>query len=187
MGGTTIKPQGGEYSRGPLCDARLCPVYHPSYWRVVLSVYCKQVWYADNVATASFISDNKEWWSTLVFHGPSYNYFVNNYKTWLVVKEDPESAAHDLFKNSSINFTTEGCPYQGAPIGTASFINEFISAKVKHWGPVLSLLNDISSSSPRATYTAFTHGIFNLWSFLCHTTPNICRASWESNLIQTDH
>ena len=134
----------------------------------------QQVWYADDSAAAGSISDIKQWWSALVSHGPSYGYFVNDFKTWLVVKKEAEALARDFFKDSSINITTEGRPYLGAPLGTLSFIHDFVSTKVEHWRSVLSLLSDISSSSPHAAYAAFTHGISNLWLFLCRTTPNIC-------------
>ena len=87
---------------------------------------------------------------------------MNDSKIWLVAKEEAESAASNLFKDSSINITTEGRPYLGTPIGTASFINEFVFAKMEHWRSVFSLLSDTSSSSLHAAYAAYTHGISNL-------------------------
>ena len=87
---------------------------------------------------------------------------MNDSKTWLVVKEEAEFAAHDLFKDSSINISTEGRPCLGAPIGTATFINEFVSAKMEYWRSVFSILSDKSSSSLHTAYAAYTHGISNL-------------------------
>ena len=37
----------------------------------------------------------------------------------------------------------------------------------------MNTLTDIAVTQPHAAYSALTHGIFNLWLFLCRTTPDI--------------
>ena len=172
MGGISVKSQEGNTQGDslamPLHALSTIPLIEEfSFQSTVL-----HVWQANDSAAAGFVSDIKQWWSTLVFHGPSYIYFVNDSKTWLVTKEEAESATHELFKNSSINFATEGCLCLEVPLGTGSFINEFVPTKVEHRRSmsVLSQLSDTSTSSPHAGYTAITNGIFNLWPFLCYTT-----------------
>ena len=64
----------------------------------------------------------------------SYGNFVNDVKTWLVVKNEAEARAPDLFKDSRINITTEGSPYLGALIGTSSFIHNFFLPKCSSGG-----------------------------------------------------
>ena len=48
----------------------------------------KQIWYADNATAAGKISSLKKWWDKLSSIGPSYGYFVNPAKSWLVTKDD---------------------------------------------------------------------------------------------------
>ena len=100
-------------------------------------------------------------------------YFANAKKTWLLVKESSLSVARDLFKGTEVNVITEGRPYLGAPLGTSQYIEGFVQAKVDTWRTVILSLTEIASSQPHTAYSAFTHGLSNLWLFLCRTTPNI--------------
>lgn len=47
----------------------------------------KQVWYADDAAAVGSIGDLRQWWDRLAKLGPSFGYFANAAKTWLVTKE----------------------------------------------------------------------------------------------------
>ena len=53
----------------------------------------------ETTLVAGSIPDIKQWWNILVSRGFSYGCFVNNSKTWLVVKREAESKAQDLFKD----------------------------------------------------------------------------------------
>ena len=46
-----------------------------------------QVWYADDAAAVGKISSLHEWWNKLSSLGPSYGYFTNASKTWLITKK----------------------------------------------------------------------------------------------------
>ena len=43
------------------------------------------------------------------------------------------------------------------------------------WTTQLKTLSKIALSHPHAAYAAFTHGLSNLWLFVCGTASNICR------------
>ena len=105
--------------------------------------------------------------------GPSYGYFANDKKTWLVVKEFYEAVARDLFSATNVQITTAGRPYLGAPLGSDQYIIEFIQSKADLWKSIVLSLSEIASSQPHAAYSAFTRGVSHLWEFLCRTTPNI--------------
>ena len=77
--------------------------------------------------------------------------------------------ARDLFNG----IDTEGRPYLGAILGTSKYIEGFVQAKVDTWRTVILSLTKIASSEPHAAYSAFTHGLSNLWLFLCRSTPSI--------------
>ena len=47
---------------------------------------CKQVWYADDSTAIGTIEQLHSWWRKLVEIGPSFGYFPNPAKTWLVTK-----------------------------------------------------------------------------------------------------
>ena len=55
-------------------------------------------------------------------HGKRFGYFVNDGKSWLILKNAAlEEQAKDLFRNSKINITTEGKRHLGAAIGSKEF------------------------------------------------------------------
>ena len=62
--------------------------------------------------------------------GPSYGYFVNPGKTWLIVKPQHERDAKELFSGTGIGITSEGKRHLGAALGSRSFLESYISDKV---------------------------------------------------------
>ena len=91
---------------------------------------------------------------------------MNNSKTWLVVKPEVEIEAWVIFQDSQINITSEGCPYLGVLFGRQAYIESFVHSKVDQWRSIRLSLADVASSSPHVVYTAFTHEISSLWTFL---------------------
>ena len=45
-----------------------------------------QIWYADDASAVGKISSLCDWWNRLSSFGPSYGYFANASKTWLITK-----------------------------------------------------------------------------------------------------
>ena len=133
----------------------------------------KQIWYADDATAAGKISDLKKWWDNLTKLGPSFGYFVNPKKTWLVTKDGSLSTASQIFGDSEVNITTEGRPVLGSPIGKQEFISDFVTGKVTHWIAEIEKLSEIADSQPHAAYGAITHGLASKWAYLSRTTPDI--------------
>ena len=52
----------------------------------------RQVWYADDSAAIGKLPDIQKWWDSLMERGPSYGYFANSLKTWLIVKPSVDIA-----------------------------------------------------------------------------------------------
>ena len=63
-------------------------------------------WYADDVTGASTCTGLRRWWNELTNHGPSYGYFPNDSKTYLVVKPEFEDVAKDAFTGTNVQTTT---------------------------------------------------------------------------------
>ena len=90
------------------------------------STNTKQVWYADNATAGGTLLNLKAWWTMLSSSGPSYGYFVNPGKTWLIVKPQHERDAKELFSGTGIGNL-------GAALGSHSFLESYISDKVQMW------------------------------------------------------
>ena len=133
----------------------------------------RQVWYADDASAVGKLSSLREWWNRLSTLGPSFGYFANPSKTWLITKEHHLSAAKSCFTGTGVNITHEGRPYLGAPIGTLEYMESFVKNKVEQCAYELSLLGKIASTQPHAAYSAFTHGLTSRWSYLIRTIPHI--------------
>ncbi len=70
---------------------------------------CTQVWYPDDPAAAERLAQLKEWWDKLASEGPSFGYYANPSKTWLVTKDDYLEEASAIFADSGVTITpTEG-------------------------------------------------------------------------------
>ena len=138
-----------------------------------LSNVVKQVWYADDAAAAGHLTGLRSWWDMLCDIGPQFGYFVNSSKTFLIVKEMHLPMARAIFKDTGIQFTTEGRRYLGAAIGSAVFVKSYVSVKVKEWSDELSRLSEIGLTQPHAAYSALTHGLLGRWTFLSRTLPDI--------------
>ena len=137
-----------------------------------------QIWYADDAASMGKISQMREWWNQLEMLGPSYGYYPNAAKTWLITKEEHVSCASSTFDGTGVQITTSGRSYLGIPIGTCEYIESFVRDRVSQWSSELEILTGFSKSQPHAAYSALTKGLLSNWSYVIRTTPNI------SNLLQ---
>ena len=133
----------------------------------------KQIWYADDATAVGKLPDLRKWWEKLLTIGPSFGYFVNPSKTWLVTKDGHVGLASEIFGDTSVNITTKGRPVLGSPVGKPDYIKQFVAQKVEQWVKELEKLSNIAESQPHAAYCALTHGLSSKWNFLSRTTPEI--------------
>lgn len=104
---------------------------------------------------------------------PIYSYNLNPSKTWLITKPAHLSKAQSIFANSNINITTEGRSHLGAPLGSPTFIQQFVIRKITNWCNELTHLSKIAVRQPHATYAGFTRGLASKWNHILRTTPEI--------------
>ena len=133
----------------------------------------RQICYADDASAAGSLHDLRLWWDNLVALGPSYGYYPNAIKTWLLVKETHLEDAKHLFNGSNISITSEGRYVLGCPIGSDAIVKESVSTVVSQWLAEIDILSEISVTHPQAAYSAFVHGFKNKWIYPSHTCPNI--------------
>eukprot|EP00731_Ephydatia_muelleri_P028421 Em0020g65a len=110
----TLFSQEGTTQRDPLAMAMYAIATVPLIEKLQ-STNTKQVCLVDHVVSS----------------GSSYVYFVNPGKTWLIVKPQHERDAKELFSGTGIGITSEGKRHLGAALGSRSFLESYISDKVK--------------------------------------------------------
>lgn len=171
MDGDIILSQEGTTQGDPLAMAMYALATIPLIRR--LDGICKQVWYADDSAATGKIAQLREWWDKLSIEGPSFGYFANPCKTWLVTKEGYHEEASAIFAGSGVKITSDGRPYLGAAIGSREFIEDYVRSKVNTWSSNIVQLSEIAKSQPHAAFAALTHGLLNKWTYLSRVIPNI--------------
>ena len=125
------------------------------------------------VLVIGFLRNLRQWWDQLCKHGPSFCYFPNATKTWLVAKDRCHSEAVVAFAGSDVQLTSEGRPYLGSAIGSTLYIKKFIEEKVKGWSFDVIHLVKVAQSQPHSTYSAFTKGLSSQLVYVSRTIPDI--------------
>ena len=159
LGGDTLLSQEGTTQGDPLAMSTYALSTRPLIDALKCDNSTKQIWYADDATAAGSSSALKQWWQRLLEIGPSFGYYANASKTWLVTKERYMSLAQESFKDTEVNITTEGRPLLGAAIGKISFVSEYVTQKVQTWVKELERLSSIAESQPHAAYASLTHGL----------------------------
>ena len=131
----------------------------------------RQIWYADDASAGGKFDGLRAWWDKITQLGTEYGYYPNPAKTWLVVKEGHLETAHNTFGSSSIQITTEGRQYLGAPIGFKEFEELSLKGKVEAWVAEVEKLASIAKTHPHAAYATYHHGLCRRWKFIFMTTP----------------
>ena len=78
-----------------------------------------------------------------------------------------------MFRDTAINVTLEGHKQLGAALGSRSFLEEYVEAKVDEWVIGVTTLADFAISQPQASYAAFTFGLQHRWTYFLRTLPDI--------------
>ena len=132
-----------------------------------------EVWLADDASASGKLRSLLEWWTKLSTIGPSFGYFPNSSKTWLVVHPDHLEEARSLFGTTGVQIATDGRRELGAPLGSISFVERYVSEKVEAWLNELDRLCIFARSQPHAAYCAFCQGLRSKWLYLLRTVPDI--------------
>ena len=94
---------------------------------ILLEERCKQTWFADDAASGGTLINLRSWWDTLVERGPSFGYYPNPLKTYLMVKPDKRDLAEKIFKGTKAQITSEGRRYLGGALGSQTFVETFMA------------------------------------------------------------
>ena len=133
----------------------------------------QQAWFADDATSAASCNKLKTWWDDLTVLGPTFGYYPNGSKTYLVVKPEHAETARQLFTDTDVNISIEGKRHLGAALGSRTFIEEYVTNKVQGWTQEITRLAEIATTQPHPAYAAFTHGLSSRWSYISRTIPDI--------------
>ena len=135
----------------------------------------KQVWFADDATGAGSCESLRQWWEQIEHLGPTFGYYPNGAKTYLIVKEEYESKAKALFADTNVHITIKGKRHLGAALGANTFTEEYVSRKVSDWVEEIMRLSEVAITQPHAAYAAFTHGLSSHWTYISRTIPRTFR------------
>ncbi len=172
VGSETLLSREGTTQGDPLAMAMYALASVPLIRRISTDG-TTQAWYADDATGGGRLARLAEWWTRLSTHGPSYGYFVNPPKTWLIVKPDLADEARRVFDNFGIEITATGSRHLGAALGTRTFVDQYVQQKVEKWVSEVQQLAKVARTQPHAAYCAYTHGLAGRWTYLARTIPGI--------------
>ena len=94
----------------------------------------REVWLADDATGAGLLIDLRNWWDELIEPGSHCGYYVNEAKSWMILKHGNKLLqVQTMFKETNINFTTEGKRHLGAALRSKNVRDEYASCKVSDW------------------------------------------------------
>ena len=117
-----------------------------------------QAWYANNATGASSCTKLRQCWDELADRGPSFGYYHNASKTYLVVKKEFLESAKSAFANTDVHITTNGKWHLGAALGSRIFTEEYVRDEVKGWTKDIMDLARWPSHNLTA-YATYVHGL----------------------------
>ena len=134
----------------------------------------KNVALADDITGAGNLIELKFWWEKVISEGKKYGYFVNESKSWLILKDNNQlEDAKLIFQDTAIKFTTEGKRHLGAAIGSEEFREQYVKEKVKIWCQEMEKLCEYAKTQPHAAYSAFCHGEIHKYTYFLRTIPDM--------------
>ena len=105
--------------------------------------------------------------------GPSFRYFVNACKTWLLTTQDKERDADRLFAGTDVQITTDGARYLGAALGSKEYLANFAQTKVESWSAEVVKLSTYAQGQPQLAYCALTQALSAKLSYGMRTVEKL--------------
>ena len=132
-----------------------------------------QIAFADDLTGVGAVKDLKLWWDMVLNYGPYLVYYVNETKSWLIVKEEHLEQAKTSFHGSSLTISTEGHRHLGTVVGTDENKERFVNDTVETWVKQINKLSEFACTQPHAAFCAYIHGLRHRYTYVMRTIPNI--------------
>ena len=176
IGGLEIKSQEGTTQGDPLGMAVYALGVTPMLNILLIGIgnkHNRMVAFADDITAAGSLDALKQWWDHILEIGPSYGYFPQPTKSWLIVKPDQLDQARETFAGTEIKITSDGERHLGAVIGTDENKSQYINQKIDDWTQEINLLAEIAATYPQAAYTAYVNSYQHKLTYFLRTIPSI--------------
>ena len=111
----------------------------------LISPTTSQVSLADDITGARKILDLRIWWDTIISEGKKFGYYVNQSKSWFIIK-NPNNLDHtqNIFKDTGIKITCEEKRHLGAVIGSEDLKSAYVREKITNWTQEIIKLTEYS-------------------------------------------
>ena len=109
-------------------------------------------------------------WYIIISEGQKIGYYVNESKSWLILKDSSQlEIAKQFFQNSNIKFTCEGKRHLGAALGTEEFKITYVNEKVEEWCKEMKNLSKLAKTQSHAAFSAYIHGEQHKFTYFLRT------------------
>ena len=139
----------GTTQGDPLAVAIYALAITPQQLRTI-NPEANQVWFTNDATCAGTCTQLRTWWENLSLSGSTFGYHPNGSKTHLVVKQEHEERARQIFRDTDIQIFIHGKRYLGAVLDSRTFTKEYVRDKVQGWVQKISHLSEIAISQPHA-------------------------------------
>ena len=129
--------------------------------------------FADNLTGVGKIHELIEWWKNVLHYGSYLGYYVNELKSWLIMKEENIEISNETFQDYNIKITTDGDHHLGAVVGSNENKEEFVIAKASEWVKQLEVLINFAYTELHAAFSGFIHGLRHRYAYFMGTIPGI--------------
>ena len=133
----------------------------------------KNIAFADDLTSVCKMYELIEWWKNVLYYGPYLGYYINESKSWLIIKEEYIQIAKETFRDYNIKITTDGHRHLGAVVGSNENKEVSAIAKVSEWIKQLEILTKFECTEPHAAFSGFIHGLIYRCTYFVRTVPGI--------------
>ena len=129
--------------------------------------------FADDLTDVGQIHELTEWWKNVLHYGPYLGYYINESKSWLIMKEEYIQIAKETFRDYNRKITTDGHRPLGVVVGSNKSKEVFVIEKVSEWVKQLEILTKFACTEPHAAFPGFIHGLRHRYTYFIRTIPGI--------------
>ena len=86
--------------------------------------------FVDDLIGVGKIHELIDWWRNVLHYGPYLGYYVNESKSWLIMKKEYMQIANETFRDFNIKIITNGHRHLGPVVGSNENKEVFVFAKV---------------------------------------------------------
>ena len=136
-----------------------------------------QVGFADCLKGVDPLENLKKCWNLLGKEDGKFGYRIKASKSHIIVKEQYQEKAKQIFPWSKIRIITEGHRYLGSIIGSKVLKGSYINTLIAKWCEELTQLPKFTMKQPQAAYAAFTSWYKHKFPFFMRTIRALATSS----------